>query len=273
MFSKASQIAVRADVLRLKASGHLPQFGWLDIAQTWTRSCSRWPTEKLAIPRAGSDDLVEYETPIGSLCWGSNLRQYAGLFALEHMRGVYERGPVRVSRGDVVIDLGGQIGSFSRYAFSRGAETVVMFEPEPGHIRCVERCFAKEIAGGRLHLVRAAAWSERTVLRFESSGVESRVSDHGGLEVPARTIDEVVESLKLGRVDFIKADIEGAERVALEGARQTISRFAPKMVLCTYHLPDDPVAIPAAVQKIRAYKVWFNIGRAQAFFAPVEQRR
>jgi FkbM family methyltransferase len=183
------------------------------------------------------------------------------------MRGVYESGPVQVNAGDVVIDLGGHIGSFTRYAFTRGASAVVMFEPEPEHVRCVERCFAAEIATGRLHLIRAAAWKEKTVLHFQSNGVESRVSDAGGLEIPAVTIDEIVESLKLRRVDFIKADIEGAERVALEGARETISRFAPKMALCTYHLPDDPTVIPAVVQSIRPYDVVFNFGRSQAFFA------
>ena len=273
MISSLSQIAFRADVLRLKASGHLPQFGWLDIARTWTTSSTRWPTEKLAIPRADGDNFVAYDTPIGTLCWTKSLRQYAGLFALDHMRGVYERGAVRINAGDVVIDLGGQIGSFTRYAFSRGAETVVMFEPEPEHIRWVERCFAQEIEAGRLHLIRAAAWNENTVLHFESNGVESRVSDSGGLEVQARTIDDVVESLKLKRVDFIKADIEGAERVALEGARATISGFAPKMALCTYHLPDDPVVIPAIAQSIHPYRVAFNIGRAQAYFTPLPSKR
>ena len=250
-------------------SGRLPQLGWLDIAHTWTTSSTRWATEKLAIPRAEDNGLVTYDTPIGPLCWGKKLRQYAGLFALEHMRGVYEQGAVRIEPGDVVVDLGGQIGSFSRYALSRGARTVVMFEPEPTHIKCVERCFAQEMETGRFHLVRAAAWKEHTTLRFQSEGVESRVSETGGLEVQARTIDEIVDSLKLPRVDFIKADIEGAERVAIEGAQRTISSFAPKMALCTYHLPDDPAVIPAVVQKIRPYNVAFNLGRAQAFFAPV----
>jgi FkbM family methyltransferase len=269
MFSKIGQVAYRADVLRMKASGSLPQLGWLDIAQTWATSCTRWHTEKLAIPRSDANGLVTYDTPIGPLCWSKNLRSYAGLFALEHMRGVYEHGPVHVEAGDIVIDLGGHIGSFSRYALSRGAAAVVMFEPEPEHIHCVEQCFAKEIAENRLHLIRAAAWREKTVLHFESNGVESRVSNSGGLEIPAITIDEVVESLALARVDFIKADIEGAERVALEGARRTISRFAPKMALCTYHLPDDPTVIPAIAQKLHRYDVTFNVGRSQAFFAPL----
>jgi FkbM family methyltransferase len=232
-------------------------------------SCDTWPTDRLAVPRARDDNLVEYDTPIGTLFFTQNLRRYTGLFALEQMRGVYERGAVRIHAGDVVIDLGGHIGSFTRYAFTRGADTVVMFEPERTHIHCVEHCFAKEIASGRLHLMRAAAWKERAVLPFESKGAESRIQETGELKILSVTIDEVVESLKLKRVDFVKADIEGAERMALAGAQQTISRFAPRMAVCTYHLADDPVVIPTIVQSISRYEVSFNLGRSQAFFTPL----
>ena len=46
--------------------------------------------------------------------------------------------------------------------------------------------------------------------------------------------------IHIPRVDFIKADIEGSERHMLMGARRVLKEFAPKLSLCTYHLPDDP---------------------------------
>ncbi|HJJ95065.1 MAG TPA: FkbM family methyltransferase, partial [Methanocorpusculum sp.] len=39
--------------------------------------------------------------------------------------------------------------------------------------------------------------------------------------------------------DFIKADIEGAERLMLSGAQKTLKEAAPKLSVCTYHFPDD----------------------------------
>ena len=83
----------------------------------------------------------------------------------------------------------------------------------------------------------------------------------------AISVDEALSDLGVRHVHFIKADIEGAERIVLEGARETIANSGPRMALCTYHLPDDPDRIPAVVQSIRPYNVAFNVGRSQAFFA------
>jgi hypothetical protein len=68
--------------------------------------------------------------------------------------------------------------------------------------------------------------------------------------VPLTTIDHLVEELKLDRVDFIKMDIEGSEYRALEGARNTIARFHPRLAIAAYHLPTDNQSIPQLVQSI-----------------------
>ena len=65
-------------------------------------------------------------------------------------------------------------------------------------------------------------------------------------------LDDIVDDLGLDRVDVIKMDIEGAERVALQGARRTIRRFRPRMAICTYHRIDDPRAVPEQVLAIRS---------------------
>ena len=59
-----------------------------------------------------------------------------------------------------------------------------------------------------------------------------------------------MDSLALTSVDFIKLDIEGAEKNAIAGARQTMARFHPRLAIATEHLDDDPVAIPAAVNSL-----------------------
>jgi len=56
-----------------------------------------------------------------------------------------------------------------------------------------------------------------------------------------------VSELKLERVDFIKMDIEGAERRALAGAYSTLKKYRPRLAIAAYHLPDDPEIIPRVV--------------------------
>ena len=76
---------------------------------------------------------------------------------------------------------------------------------------------------------------------------DSDFTNTGYVEVTS--IDEFVRENNLPRVDFIKADIEGFERNMLEGAQETLREFAPKLALCTYHLPDDPEVMEELIKK------------------------
>lgn len=88
---------------------------------------------------------------------------------------------------------------------------------------------------GNVIPLRLAAWREKRVLclREKSSmGMESFLSkveeDEEG-DVLAVTIDDLVDSLALPRLDWIKMDIEGAEVEALKGAMKTLSRYRPTL--------------------------------------------
>jgi len=49
--------------------------------------------------------------------------------------------------------------------------------------------------------------------------------------VATATVDGVVKTLDLDRLDFIKADIEGWELRLLHGAESTLDRFRPRLLL------------------------------------------
>ena len=52
-------------------------------------------------------------------------------------------------------------------------------------------------------------------------------------------VDSLVDSFGLTKLDIIKFDIEGAERIAIAGATETLKKFKPKLALSGYHLVDD----------------------------------
>jgi FkbM family methyltransferase len=266
--STLNKLAYRLDVIGLKSRGLLPGLSWSEVLGMMGKSCDYWPVEKLVQATENNGTTVLYHTPIGNICHGVDKARVLGLLVIEQLRDVYEQGQVRVLRGDIVIDLGANVGTFTRYALNRGASKVIAFEPEPSNLERLRRGFADEIRQGTVVLIDAAAWETETTLRFAPSGLTSCIDESGPIEIRAVRIDDVVSRLGLPQVNFIKADIEGAERHALLGARETIARCSPRMALCVYHLPDDPKVISNTVRSVRPYAISMNRGRTQAFFMP-----
>ena len=140
-------------------------------------------------------------------------------------------------------------------ALRDGARLVVAFEPEPTNADCLRRTLREGIEQGRVILKQAALWHSRDQLHFaieqgEHESARGKVATSGGIDVEAVTLDDVIEELGLESVDFIKMDIEGAERDALAGSQRTLRRFTPKMALCVYHREDDAEVIPRVVNEI-----------------------
>jgi len=169
-----------------------------------------------------------------------------------------------------VLDCGGHLGTFTRYALNKGADTVVILEPDPVNANFIRKSFASEIRGNRVRLVEAALMDQSGEVCFQraesAGGLVTEQRSAMSITVKSVTIDEIARELP--RVDFIKMDIEGAERVALLGAKASITRWKPRMALCIYHLADDPRVIPERVLGIcPEYKVLMRGGEQAYFYA------
>ena len=54
-------------------------------------------------------------------------------------------------------------------------------------------------------------------------------------------------------------DVEGAENLAIEGAKETILKYKPKMCIAAYHRAYDLLELPEKVLSIRDdYKVYLR---------------
>lgn len=154
----------------------------------------------------------------------------------------YLRFPVTVRPGDVVVDLGANIGVMAmQFAEATGPRgTVYAFEPITHDV------LRKNVAANRLGniVVKPLAIGDQVRnLQFVLSDnpLMSRSTEldrNPGIElpVPVTTLDQFAEDEGLTRLDFIKVDIEGAEEEAIRGARRTIERFKPKWSISSYHI-------------------------------------
>lgn len=165
--------------------------------------------------------------------------------------------PMGIRHGDIVLDGGAHFGVFTRRALDLGAKLVVAIEIAPENIECLRRTFSSEIAEGRVIVYPKGIWDKDDELVLERSPmtwahhVVEGGKDREGPRVPLTTIDKIVSELKLPRVDFIKMDIEGAERNALVGAAQTLATFRPRMAVASYHEDDDLERLPPAVLRLQ----------------------
>jgi FkbM family methyltransferase len=260
--------------LQLKSRGDVPQVSW---AEALRRVGPEWAhRERFDVAYiAGSGAApcpVQGQTPLGRF-WGTEKDgRELDLLTLEQAVGdIYEQGPVSVHDSDVVIDVGAHLGTFTRIALRNGARLVVAVEPDPVNATCFRRTFAPEIEAGRVQLVEAAAWHSPGSLTFEvgsstQTGHVTNASGDRGVAVRAVTLDGIADELKLGRVGFIKMDIEGAERHALAGAQRILASDKPRLAICIYHAPDDPQVVPGVIHAANSAYESFTRQGFQAYF-------
>jgi FkbM family methyltransferase len=144
----------------------------------------------------------------------------------------------------VVIDIGAHAGQFTKL-FAKLAPRGHVYAVEPGH-------YARVILRTALCLNRVGNVTVLPLALGERSGVAtltvpvkrsgsygfglSHLGDSGDgaaeLElVPLATLDDVAAALALQRIDFVKADIEGYELRLVQGARATLARFRPALLI------------------------------------------
>lgn len=174
---------------------------------------------------------------------------YKGLIG----EGLYEYYDVYVESEDYVIDCGANLGLFSAMASQKGAK-VWACEPLKKCSNYIEH-INKE-CDVDITIVNKCIADYTGVTDFteteENIGASSMSKSENGInyKIEVTTIDELVNEYEIPKVDFIKADIEGAERLMLKGATETIRKFSPKLSLCTYHLYDDVQVLTDIIKEI-----------------------
>lgn len=118
------------------------------------------------------------------------------------------------------------------------------------------RILNKKYKDKRIQICSYGAWNENTIMSVGgTNGGRHLQSDDGENEIMCRRIDDVVDC----PVTLIKMDIEGAEMNALLGARETIKKYKPKLMISLYHKPNDIWELPLFVKElVPEYKIYIR---------------
>jgi FkbM family methyltransferase len=192
-------------------------------------------------------ERISLEAWWANVAWTFLLRQY-----------FFERDGVTIQPrpGDRIIDAGSCFGDTAlAFAARVGAQgRIVSFEIDPINVLIARRNL--ELNPGlaaRIDLRECALAQDATPLFLHGGGPGATVSTQPGAHpLAVTTIDALLADRALDRVDFIKMDIEGAERLALAGAAQTLRRHRPVLAISLYHRPDDLWQIPLLIHSLNA---------------------
>ncbi len=157
------------------------------------------------------------------------------------------------------IDIGANKG-FYTYAFSQTFDYIESFEPQLSCCQIITD-FSKKTNNKKITVHECALSNYDGELKLHIPIIRGRINitlatglasttpplcEHTILNVPVKTLDEY----NFEDVDFIKIDVEGCESKVIEGAKETILKYKPMMLIEIEQRHLENVTIKSIFEKI-----------------------
>lgn len=144
-------------------------------------------------------------------------------------------------RGDTVEELKSLCGGYEKaYAFEPDKKTFLKLSENTKGFE-------------NLSLFPYALWNKNTTLIFSGGGGRQSSLSEEGYEVDAVALDNILGDKK---ITYIKADVEGAEKEALEGMNRILKEQKPKLCISAYHRSSDIFELILQIHSINPdYKI------------------
>jgi FkbM family methyltransferase len=142
-----------------------------------------------------------------------------GIFhEIYNLKTYYNDNLFKINKGDVVVDLGANIGIFNRWAYLEGAGVVISIEPDKEYYELL-----KLNVDSKSYLFNNAITDNVGNVRLfhgkflgGSSILDTRYEDTSYL-VESFSLDYLFDLKIFTKIDFLKIDIEGGELLTFNG--------------------------------------------------------
>ena len=161
----------------------------------------------------------------------------------------------------ICVDAGAYRGDTieERFARSPSVGRIYAVEPDEKNAARLEKLYGED---PRVMIIKAAVGKSEKRAVFLSGNGRGGALGKSDTRAKRRLVDIVtVDGITEGKkIDFIKYDVEGAERSALAGSAETIEKYLPYLRVSAYHKTADIFGLPLYLNELSAgrYKLFLR---------------
>lgn len=163
---------------------------------------------------------------------------------------------LRLDGNELYVDLGAYNGDtideFLRYCGGSYRKIVALEPNAKNYNKLKDHCADMP----RTELWQLGAYSHNTVLTFNNKAGRNSAISSQGVQTQVAALDTVLCG---AAATYVKADVEGADREMLLGAKNTLKQFKPKLNCSAYHRFEDLFRLPLLISQLNPdYRIYLR---------------
>lgn len=186
-------------------------------------------------------------------------RKYLKKIQVKNQVAYFDRSIITLSNKEVFLDGGAYDGDtlipFIKFTNNEFLQAYC-FEPDTKSYVKLVKLANNTLKDHRVKCIPYGLGRDEELVYFsDDGGLGSKILYSGPTEIRIAKIDDYIKA----KFTFVKLDIEGFEKQALQGAKQTIKTYQPKLAVCSYHYQEDLWKIPLLIKKLNPqYKLYLR---------------
>lgn len=185
------------------------------------------------IPKVGNNEIIISHDDLDHSSWFT----YYEVYIKKEYKGI--------KKGDVVLDIGSNLGFLSLYALDQGASKIYSIEPEPKNFENLKKNtsqfkeitpiqYAIDYKKGEIDFYVGDSSSIHTIFE-QSENVSGYKFDHNTIKVKTIDADSLIKEFNIEKIDYLKIDCEGGEYAFFETIDENYLKNKVKFITGEVH--------------------------------------